>query len=71
MREEWTMFRDLIRRDRARSMPTAAETKSIHVRTKGRDSSDLDVLPDGSMVTKKAFWLNKEFTQQILLRYSA
>jgi DNA mismatch repair protein MutH len=71
MREEWTMFRDLIRRDHARSMPTAAETKAIHVRTKGRDSSDLDVLPDGSMVTKKAFWLNKEFMQRILLRYSA
>jgi DNA mismatch repair endonuclease MutH len=70
MREEWTMFRDLVRRDSARSMPTAAETKAIHVRTKGRDSSDLDVLPDGSMVTKKAFWLNKKFMQRILLRYS-
>jgi hypothetical protein len=52
-------------------MPTAAETKAIHVRTKGRDSSDLDVLPDGTMVTKKAFWLNKEFVQQVLRRYSA
>jgi DNA mismatch repair protein MutH len=71
IREEWTMFRDLVRRDSARSMPTAAETKAIHVRTKGRDRSDLDVLSDGTMVTKKAFWLNKEFVQQVLRRYSA
>jgi DNA mismatch repair endonuclease MutH len=69
--DEWTMFRDLVRGGKARALPSASETRAIHVRTKGRDSSDLDMLPDGSWVTKKAFWLNKEFVQQVLLRYSA
>jgi DNA mismatch repair protein MutH len=71
IREEWTMFRDLIRSGRARSLPTAATTTAIHVRTKGRDSRDLDRLPDGTAVTKKAFWLNVEFVHQLLRRYSA
>jgi DNA mismatch repair endonuclease MutH len=71
IREEWTMFRDLIRAGRADRLPTAAKTRAIHIRTKGRDSHDLDELPDGSLVTKKAFWLNVSFVHDLLKRYSA
>jgi DNA mismatch repair protein MutH len=71
IRGEWTLFREMIREGHARSLPTASKTVAIHVRTKGRDSSDLDMLPDGTFVTKKSFWLNKEFVREILLRYSA
>lgn len=68
IRSEWTDFRDSIRAGHARDLPTAASTKAIHVRTKGRDSSDLDELPDGTRVTKKAFWLNATFVQDVLHR---
>jgi DNA mismatch repair protein MutH len=71
IREEWTMFRDLIRAGQANHLPTAAKTHAIHIRTKGRDSHDLDALPDGSLVTKKAFWLNVSFVHDLLKRYSA
>jgi DNA mismatch repair protein MutH len=71
LRDEWHMYRNLIRTNQARSMPTESQTQAIHIRTKGRDSADLDRLPDGSMVTKKAFYLNKGFVREILSRYSA
>jgi DNA mismatch repair protein MutH len=66
IRTEWTMFRDAIRAGDARDLPTGASTKAIHVRTKGRDSTDLDQLADGTWVTKKSFWLNADFVQQVL-----
>jgi DNA mismatch repair protein MutH len=68
IRNEWTMFRDRIAADSATQLPTAASTKAIHIRTKGRDNTDLDQLPDGTWVTKKAFWLNADFVQRVLHR---
>jgi DNA mismatch repair protein MutH len=68
IRTEWTTFRDLIRAGNTEDLPTAASTKAIHIRTKGRDNTDLDRLPDGTWVTKKAFWLNADFVQEVLHR---
>ncbi len=68
IQEEWTMFRDLIRDGQARELPPASATKAIHIRTKGRDRQDLDELPDGTSVTKKSFWLNIDFVQELLAR---
>ena len=61
-------FQRLDPRRPCEDFPTAASTKAIHVRTKGRDSTDLDELPDGTRVTKKAFWLNAAFVQELLHR---
>jgi DNA mismatch repair protein MutH len=35
------------------------DRRIIHVRTHGKDSSDVIITPQGSMQTKRSFWLNK------------
>ncbi|WOV87391.1 Sau3AI family type II restriction endonuclease [Sporosarcina oncorhynchi] len=37
-----------------------------HIRPKGKDGSDQVPLPDGRMITKQAFWLDKEVVGQII-----
>lgn len=64
--QEWVVFRDLIREGHADSLPSESTTEAIHVRPHGRDSMDRDPTPGGGDQTKKSFWLNKEFVQQIL-----
>jgi DNA mismatch repair protein MutH len=68
IREEWTMFRDLIAAGKAHRLPTEAQTQAIHVRPHGRDSSDRDPTPGGGSETRKSFWLNKWFVQRLLIR---
>lgn len=63
---EWTTFVELIRNGQADALPTAAETKFIHVRPKGRDGSDHEPAPGLPSVMKKSFWLNSEFVQGVI-----
>lgn len=65
------------------SLPTSKNTKIIHLRPKARSSAykidgktignierDADLLPNGDMMTKQAFWLNKEYIlEEILNKY--
>jgi DNA mismatch repair protein MutH len=64
--QEWSTFRDLIREGHADSLPKESTTQAIHVRPHGRDATDRDPTPGGGDQTKKSFWLNKRFVQQIL-----
>lgn len=43
------------------NFPKASENPVCHVRPHGRDSNDVDVLPDGRQVTKQCFWLNNSY----------
>jgi DNA mismatch repair endonuclease MutH len=65
---EWTTFRDLIRNGNANRPPTEATTTAIHVRPLGRDASDRDPTPGGGSQTKKSFWFNRRFVQDLLRR---
>jgi DNA mismatch repair endonuclease MutH len=69
MRGEWNMFRDLIAVGRANDLPTAAETRIVHVRPKARDSNDRDLAPSVGLVVKKSFWLNSHFVRTLVERY--
>lgn len=66
VRSEWEGFRDRVREGKARDLPRPSDTRIIHVRTHGRDSTDTDPLPDGSRIPKRSFWLNGSFVQQLL-----
>lgn len=50
----------IIRRD-FNHLPKKSESPIIHVRTKGKDSSDLTETADGSWVTKRCFFLNNSY----------
>ncbi len=67
MRVEWERYRDRVAAGRADDLPHESETQCIHVRTKGRDSRDRVEAPGGLVVTRKAFWLNREFLREIVL----
>ncbi len=64
--EEWTMFHNLVASGKAGSLPPESQTHAIHVRPHARDSMDRESTPGGGSQTRKSFWLNKRFVQEIL-----
>ncbi len=62
---EWHRYRDLIENGDADRLPTARQTRYIHVRPHARNAADRDAAPGGSHI-KKSFWLNKPFVAEIL-----
>jgi DNA mismatch repair endonuclease MutH len=67
IRREWEMFRDHIAGAQADRLPPASQTRYIHVRPKAALGSDTETAPGGLTVTKKAFWLNQRFVQELIL----
>ena len=68
---EWKRFRGLIEGGHADRLPTASETRFIHVRPKARDATDRDLAPGAFSVIKKAFWLNQSYLERILAEHDA
>jgi DNA mismatch repair endonuclease MutH len=66
IQREWEDFHDRIKRGGAAALPTEGQTSAIHVRPHGRNAADLDAAPGGGSQTKKSFWLNRRFVQEIL-----
>lgn len=46
---------------RYNNLPKKTENPVCHVRPHGRDSKDVDELPDGRYFTKQSFWLNNTY----------
>ncbi len=68
MEEEWRMHRDILRiEDGANDLPTARETRILHLRPKAKNNTVRDIGPWGD-ITRQCFWLNHDFVQSILLR---
>ena len=66
MRREWEVFRLEIRQGRAKNLTPASDTTALHVRPHARNALDTDAAPRVGQVTKKSFWLNKDFVAQIV-----
>lgn len=50
----------------ASDLPKGTESHIAHVRPKARDASDTIPTPQGTMLIKKCFWLNREYVSSIL-----
>lgn len=48
------------------NLPGAKDNPICHIRPKGRNADDKVKLPDGQMITKQCFWLNKEYIIKII-----
>ena len=70
MRSEWSMYRDLIATGRANQLPTASETRIVHVRPKARDASDTNYAPNVGQLVTKCFWLNRDFIEGLVRAHS-
>ena len=46
------------------NLPKQSESRVAHVRPHGKDASDTLPLPDGRMMTKQCFWLNRSYIKQ-------
>ena len=46
------------------NLPKQRESRVAHVRPHGRDSRDVAPLPDGRMMTKQCFWLNRAYVAE-------
>jgi DNA mismatch repair protein MutH len=68
LRAEWQMFHDKIATGGIRDLPTAKSTQMLHVRTKGRDSRDIDPSQRFASVPRRAFWLNAKFVADLIRR---
>ncbi|KAA1035689.1 restriction endonuclease [Macrococcus equipercicus] len=49
------------------NLPSAKDNPICHIRPKARNAKDKDALPDGQMITKQCFWLNKQFISRLIL----
>lgn len=47
-------------------LPSPGSNGLCHIRPKGRDGQDKTLLPDGQMIAKQAFWLDKEYIVSII-----
>jgi DNA mismatch repair protein MutH len=66
VQQEWEMFRNEIRRGKARDLTPASRTSIIHVRPHSRDAQDTDEAPLVGQIVKKSFWLNRGFVAEIV-----
>jgi len=48
------------------NLPKPGNNGLCHIRPKGRNGSDKTPLPDGRMIAKQAFWLDKEIVSKII-----
>lgn len=48
------------------NLPGAKFNGVCHIRPKGRDGSDKIQLPDGQMIAKQCYWLNREYVADIV-----
>jgi DNA mismatch repair protein MutH len=48
--------------------PKLRDRQIMHVRPKGKDGSDTDMLPNGTRTTKRCFWLNADYIGRILTK---
>lgn len=62
----WEKMRIQVIAKKYNQLPKKSESPIIHVRTKGRDSSDLTETPDGSWITKRCFFLSNSYIASIL-----
>ncbi|WP_047985483.1 Sau3AI family type II restriction endonuclease [Ornithinibacillus californiensis] len=47
-------------------LPKPGENGLCHIRPKAKDGNDKVPLPDGRMITKQAFWLDREYISEIV-----
>jgi DNA mismatch repair protein MutH len=50
----------------AKNLPKSADSRVAHVRPKARDGDDKELTPQGELVVKKCFWLNKSYIAEIV-----
>lgn len=48
------------------NLPSSTENPVCHVRSKAKLSNVKIQLPDGQMITKQAYWLNKVYIETLL-----
>lgn len=48
------------------NLPKAKDNLVTHIRPKARNAEDKVALPDGQLITKQAYWLNKEYIAEIV-----
>ncbi len=60
-REVWEDTKQRIKAGRAEDLPKSKESEVAHVRPKAADSKDTIPTPQGLMLPKKCFWLNKKY----------
>ncbi len=65
VRETWVETVRAVRSGRYEDLPKGADTRLAFVRTHGRDSLDVAVLPNGREVPKVSFWLHRDFLQSV------
>ncbi len=62
----WRSAVKAVKKSDGSRLPKKSESAVAHVRPHGRDGSDTDVLPDGSAITKRCFWLDKKFIKDVV-----
>lgn len=79
IKQVWTEVRRVLiegvqlvptKRGISNNFPKSKFNGVAHIRPKGKDSSDKVQLPDGQMITKQCYWLNREYIAKILIDIS-
>ncbi|WP_414053373.1 Sau3AI family type II restriction endonuclease [Macrococcus equi] len=55
-----------VKRGISNNLPGANDNPICHIRPKARDGADQYELPDGQLITKQCFWLNREYIFNVI-----
>ena len=69
-RKVWQKTKRQIANHRAEFLPKSSESRVAHVRPHGRNNRDTLPTPEGKMLVKKCFWLNKKYLAEQLRQSS-
>lgn len=65
-RRVWGETRKRAKAKQYSSLPGSKASVVAHVRTKGRNNSDLTKTPNNGLITKRCFWLNRAYIEKII-----
>jgi hypothetical protein len=66
VRHGWERTKEAVNISDQNLFPKLRDRQIMHVRPKGKDGNDTDMLPDGTRITKRCFWLNADYIKAIL-----
>ena len=61
----WEDAKKRLQKD-AKDLPRSTESKVAHVRPHAKNKNDLDISPQGEMIVKRCFWLNKSYIAEVV-----
>jgi len=66
VKNQWDKMQNAVRLSNVDKFPKSSDGKIVHIRPHGRNSEDVDILPNGESTTKRCFWINQNYLKEVV-----